>query len=170
MQSTLPSHLLPRIDFVYAKTAAGRAELAQRSAGLTARQRAALIMLDGQRDATALHAVMPAEQVAPVLAALIALGLIAPPAVAAAVSLAIPPASPSLDAIKAELIDAAERYLGVMASDVILRVRQAADARTLLRMLGHWHMAMQDSKHGKVAAAALLEKTKAALQQETLDA
>jgi hypothetical protein len=90
--------------------------------------------------------------------------------VAAAVSLAIPPASPSLDAIKAELIDAAERYLGVMASDVILRVRQAADARTLLRMLGHWHMAMQDSKHGKVAAAALLEKTKAALQQETLDA
>jgi hypothetical protein len=156
MQSTLPLQLLPRIDLVYGKTAAGRAELTQRSAGLTARQRAALIMLDGQRDATALHAVMPAEQVAPVLAALIALRLIAPPAVA--------PASPSLDAIKAELIDAAETYLGVMASDVILRVRQAADARTLLRMLGHWHMAMQDSKHGKLAAASLLEKTKAALR------
>jgi hypothetical protein len=168
MQSTLPSNLLPRIGRVYAKTAAGRAELAQRSAGLTARQRAALIMLDGQRDATALHAVMPAEQVAPVLEALIALGLIAPPAVAEAAAespaLATPPASPSLDAIKAELIAAADMYLGVMGSDVILRVRQAADARTLLRMLGHWHMAMQDSRHGKVASAALLEKTRVALQ------
>ncbi|HEX8477168.1 MAG TPA: hypothetical protein VF663_02470 [Telluria sp.] len=160
MQPTLPSHLLPRIDLVYAKTAAGRAELAQRSAGLTARQRAALIMLDGQRDATALHAVMAAEQVAPVLAALIALGLIAPPTV----TLGIPPASSSLDAIKTELIAAANMYLGVMASDVILRVQKAADATQLLRMLGHWHMAMQDSKHGKIAAAALLEKTKAALQ------
>jgi hypothetical protein len=164
MQSTLPSHLLPQIDLVYAKTAAGRAELAQRSAGLTARQRAALIMLDGQRDAAALHTVMQADQVAPVLAALIALGLIAPPAVAEALSPAIPPGSPLLDAIKAELIAAADMYLGVMASDVILRVRQAPDARTLLRVLGHWHMAMQDSKHGKVAASALLEKTKAALQ------
>lgn len=160
MHSTLPSHLLPQIDLVYAKTAAGRAEVAQRSAALTARQRAALIMLDGQRDATALHTVMPADQVAPILAALIALGLIAPPALAVPVA----PASLSLDTIKAELVAAAETYLGIMAGDVILRVQQAADASALLRMLGHWHMAMQDSKHGKVAAAALLEKTRSALQ------
>lgn len=161
MHSTLPSHLLPQIDLVYAKTAAGRAEVAQRSAALTARQRAALIMLNGQRDASALHTVMPADQVAPILAALIALGLIAPPALAVPVA----SASPSLDSIKAELVAAAETYLGIMASDVILRVQQAADASALLRMLGHWHMAMQDSKHGKVAAAALLEKTRSALQQ-----
>jgi hypothetical protein len=160
MQSTLPSHLLPQIDLVYAKTAAGRAEVAQRSAPLTARQRAALIMLDGRRDASALHTVMPADQVAPILAALIALGLIAPPASATPVA----PASLSLDAIKAELVAAAQTYLGVMASDVTLRVQEAADASALLRMLGHWHMAMQDSKHGKVAAAALLEKTRSALQ------
>lgn len=161
MHSTSPSHLLPQIDLVYAKTAAGRAEVAQRSAALTARQRAALIMLDGQRAATALHTVMPADQVAPILAALIALGLIAPPTLAVPVA----PASLSLDTIKAELVAAAETYLGIMASDVILRVQQAADASALLRMLGHWHMAMQDSKHGKVAAAALLEKTRSALQQ-----
>jgi len=160
MQSNLPSHLLPRADLVYAKTAAGRAELAQRSAGLTARQRAALIMLDGQHDATALATAMPPDQVAPVLAALLALGLIAPPAMAQPPA----PASPSLDAIKAELIAAAETCLGVMASDVVLRVRQASDASALLRMLGHWHMAMQDSRHGKVAAAALLEKARVALQ------
>jgi len=170
MQSTLSSHLPPRIDLVYAKTAAGRAELALRRAGLTARQRGALIMLDGQREASALHTVMAADEVAPVLAALITLGLIAPPAVAMVVAPGSPPASPSLDAIKAELIDAAEAHLGVMASDVILRVRQATDARTLLRVLGHWHMAMQESRHGKVAVAALLQKTKAALQQETPDA
>ena len=161
MHSNLPSQLLPRIDLVYAKTAAGRAEVAQRGAGLSARQRTALIMLDGARDATALATVMPADQVAASLAALIALGLIVPPAVAVPAV----PASPSLDAIKAELIAAAETYLGVMASDVILRVQKAGDASQLLRMLGHWHMAMQDSKHGKIPAAALLEKTKASLQE-----
>ena len=158
MHTNLPSQLLPRIDLVYAKTDAGRAEVAQRGAGLSARQRTALIMLDGARDATALATVMPADQVAASLAALIALGLIAPPAVAVF-------ASPSLDAIKAELIAAAETYLGVMASDVTLRVRKAEDASQLLRILGHWHMAMQDSRHGKIPAAALLEKAKASLQE-----
>jgi len=170
MHSHLPSQLLPRIDLVYAKTAAGRAEVAQRGAGLSARQRTALIMLDGARDATALATVMPADQVAASLAALIALGLIAAPAVAVPAMPPAPaapaaPASPSLDAIKAELIAAAETYLGVMASDVILRVQKAGDASQLLRMLGHWHMAMQDSKHGKIPAAALLEKSRASLQE-----
>ena len=65
--------------------------------------------------------------------------------------------------IKAELIHAAELYLGVMAGDVVARVRQAGDAAQLLRVLGHWHMAMQDSKHGREAARALLDKTRVTL-------
>lgn len=149
------SPLLPRVDVVYAKTALGQHEVQYRGAGLTARQRAALIMLDGQRDATVLAAVMPADQLAPVLAALIALGLIA------AVTADVPaPESGKLATIKAELIGAAETYLGVMGADVVARVRQAGDDAQLLRVLGHWYMAMQDSKHGKDAARTLLERSK----------
>ena len=164
MHPNLPSPVPPRIDLVYAKTAAGRHELAHRGAGLTARQRTALIMLDGQRDAASLATVMPAAEVTSVLAALVALGLIVAPLSSSPHSPAPVPAAPGLDAIKAALIGAAETYLGVMASDVVTRVRQAGDAAQLLRMLGHWHMAMQASKHGKDAAATLLEETRAALQ------
>lgn len=176
MQSTPSARLLPRVDLVYAKTATGRQEVGQRAAGLNARQRTALIMLDGQRDARVLETLMPADQVAPVLAALIALDLIAAapsanaaPAPAPVVAPALAPAPAplhdpvSLDAIKAELIQSAELYLGVMAADVVGRIRAASDAAQLLRVLGRWHMAMQDSKHGKEAARDLLEKTKATL-------
>lgn len=171
MQSTPSARLLPPVDLVYAKTARGRHEVGQRAAGLNARQRTALIMLDGQRDARVLETLMPADQVAPVLATLIALGLIAAaPDAAVAATVSGPVSGPAplhhpagLDAIKAELIQSAERYLGVMAADVVGRIRAAGDAAQLLRVLGRWHMAMQDSKHGKEAARDLLEKTRATL-------
>jgi hypothetical protein len=119
-------------------------------------------MLDGQRDARALETVMPADEVAPILAALIALDLITAASVSEAPAV-VAPAAPALAAIKVELIHSAELYLGVMAGDVVARVRQADDASQLLRVLGQWHMAMQDSKHGKEAARALLERTRATL-------
>jgi len=164
MQPPSSPLVLPRVDLVYTKTATGRHEVGHRGAGLNARQRTALIMLDGQRDARVLETLMPADQVAPILAALMALGLIATETSDAAPA-AAPPAreAPALAAIKAELIHSAELYLGVMAGEVVARVRQAADATALLRVLGHWHMAMQDSKHGKDAARALLDKTRATL-------
>lgn len=151
----------PRVDLVYTKTAAGHYEVAHRGTGLQARQRTALIMLDGRRDATGLAKVMPAGEVAAVLTALLALGLIAAP------DMGVPPESGALAAIKAELIMAAEAYLGMMASEIVARVRQASDAAQLLRILGHWHMAMQDSKNGREAASTLLEKTKLTLQGTT---
>lgn len=160
MNANLSSHVLPRVDLVYAKTPAGRHEVGQRSAGLNARQRAALIMLDGQRDATALASLMPLDQVASVLAALLAQGLIAAP-----VTITAAPESSALAAIKADLISAAQTHLGLMASDIVKRVQQADDAAQLLRILGRWHMAMQESKHGRDAASGLLEKTRATLQE-----
>lgn len=168
MNATLPAHVLPRIDLVYTKTATGRQEVEQRSAALNARQRAALIMLDGQRDATALTRLMPVAEATTVLATLLALGLIAAPAAVAAVVAAVPvpvPQPAALAAIKADLISAAEAHLGVMASDIVARVRQADDAAQLLRLLGRWHMAMQESRHGREVASSLLDRTRATLQQ-----
>ena len=164
MNATLPAHVLPRIDLVYTKTATGRQEVEQRSAALNARQRAALIMLDGQRDATALTRLMPVAEATTVLAALLALGLIAAPAAVAAVPVPVPQPA-ALAAIKADLISAAEAHLGVMASDIVARVRQADDASQLLRLLGRWHMAMQESRHGRDVASSLLDKTRTTLQQ-----
>ncbi len=165
MNANLPSHVLPRVELVYAKTAAGRLEVTERSAGLNARQRAALIMVDGRRDATALAQLMPVADVPSVLAALLALGLIGAPVDVRAAPV---PESSALAAIKADLIDAAQTHLGVTASDIVARVRQAGDAAQLLRILGRWHMAMQDSKHGRDAAATLLEQTKRTLQEAVL--
>jgi hypothetical protein len=165
MNAKLPLHVLPRVDLVYAKTPAGRGEVAHRSAGLNARERAALIMLDGVQAATMLVKLMPADQVAPVLAALLAQGLIAAPVPAAPAQSA---EATALGAIKADLIEAAQTHLGLMASEIVERVRQAADAAQLLRILGRWHMAMQESKHGREAASNLLEKTRATLQETAL--
>ena len=114
--------------------------------------------------ATVLATVMPPDQLGATLAALIALDLIAavlPGSAQAPVAAPPRPAeSGKLAAIKAELIAVAETYLGVMATEVVARVRQASDDAQLLRVLGHWHMAMQDSKHGKDAARTLLERSK----------
>lgn len=177
MYSTPTLQPMPRIDLVYNKTAAGRHEVAHRGAGLNARQRTALIMLDGQRDARVLETLMPAEQAAEILSMLMTRNLIAvaldtgpvPPAQPAAVSVAapapvaLPPGSALLTTLKGELIVAAETYLGVMAAEVVGRVRAAGDEDQLLRVLGHWNMAMQASKHGRDAARTLLERTKASL-------
>lgn len=151
----------PSIDLVYTKTDAGRAEVLQRTAGLTARQRGALIMLDGQRPATALAALMPLDEVGNVLATLVELRLIgAPPSVTPPAAVVPGP----LAGIKAELIQTAEAYLGLMAADVVTRINQSRDATQLLRVLGQWHMAMQASKSGRSAAESVLEKTRAALE------
>ena len=116
--------------------------------------------VDGRGEARLLATVMPLDQVAPVLATLLALGLLT--------AARHVPEPLALASIKGELADLVESYLGVMAGDVVMRVRQAGDAAQLMRVRGQWHMAMQGSKHGKDAAAALLEKTKAALHGAAL--
>ena len=84
-----------RAHRVYAKTAQGRDEVAQRSRGLTPRQRSILIMVDGQKGTEALAAMMPAAQLAEVLRELVALQLIAASEPAQGAAPAPPPRSPS---------------------------------------------------------------------------
>jgi hypothetical protein len=104
--------------------------------------------VDGRGEARLLATIMPLDKVAPVLATLLALGLLT--------AARHVPEPLALASIKGELADLVESYLGVMAGDVVMRVRQAGDAAQLMRVRGQWHMAMQASKHGKDAAAALL--------------
>lgn len=150
-------------DVVYTKTAQGRLEVARRSAGLGARQRSVLIMLDGHKSAGALATLMPMAQLARILDELAGLGLIAPAADTAPV-----PTAASDDArlapVKAMLIRTAETYLGLIAADLVRQIGAARDEHQLQRAIGHWHMAMQDSKYGREVVESHLALIKAALQ------
>lgn len=171
-------------DVVYAKTARGRDELAQRSLGLHARQRSLLILVDGRKDVAALAALVPAGLAASV-GELLALGLIAPasgvPVPPAPATMPTTPAAPvaapaapaatpvsdeaavRLAHVKATMIATAESCLGLLAAEVVKRIERAADADALLAVVGHWHMALQDSKRGRELAMAGVEQVKASL-------
>ncbi|WP_137176120.1 hypothetical protein [Massilia sp. HP4] len=148
-------------DVVYAKTAQGRLEVARRSAGLGARQRSVLIMLDGHKTAGALATLMPAAQLTRILVELVELGLIAPVTASGTA-----PANDDarLAPVKAMMIRTAETCLGLIAADLVRQIGAAGDEHQLQRAIGHWHMAMQDSKYGREVVATHLELIKAALQ------
>jgi len=147
---------------IFAKTDRGRAEVTDRSAGLTARQRTILIMIDGRKPCSVLMQLMAAPILLPILDELAALRLIAPAG----------PVAPAVDAIdsqtmrqvKAMMIGSAEVCLGLLAAEVVRQVEAAADEEQLLRALGHWHMAMQASRRGKEIALSQLDAIKSHLQ------
>jgi len=145
---------------IFAKTDKGRAEVAERSIGLTARQRSVLIMIDGRKPCGVLMDVMAAQSLLPILDQLVALQLIAP---------AGPPPAAGIDLdtmaqAKAMMIGSAEVCLGILAAEVVRQVEGAANEEQLLRALGHWHMAMQASRRGREIALAQLASIKSCLR------
>lgn len=149
---------------IYAKTDKGRTEVAQRSLGLNSRQRTVLILLDGRKPCSALDGLLPPGQVAAIVGELLALELIVPSGVCAPVTAA--PSSARLAQVKAEMIETAQSCLGLLAAEVVRRIERAADERELLGVVGHWHMALQASKHGREAAQSHVERIKESLRAE----
>lgn len=165
------------LERVYAKTDAGRAEVGLRAAGLSGRARTLLIMVDGRKPAAALAGVVPLGQLEALLGGLLDRGLIAPADVASlfapdpvpqAAHEAAHEAAPALPAwlveIKRDMTDTAETYLGLMAAEVVRRIERAGDEAQLNSVLGHWHMAMRDSKRGRDVAEACLARIQARLR------
>lgn len=161
-------------DAVYAKTTKGRSEVTLRGMGLSGRQRGVLIMLDGRRSCAALAPLMPAGQVASIVEQLLALELIAPCGAAVA-----PPAAPDaatgdrndgLARVKRYMASTAQAHLGLLAAEVVARIERAADAGQLRAVVGHWHMALQDSKHGRAAAEDHLREVRAGLRDAGVEA
>ena len=154
-----------RSDVLYAKTPAGQAEVQARRAGLTARQRTLLIMLDGRKPLSALLPLLPMDELEPALQALLSLGLIADPAaLAAAAPKPEPPKpDPRLTEAKSLMRTSAEKYLGLLAADLVRRIEMASDESQVQHAIGMWHMAMRDSKYGRDVAGPLLEKTRSLL-------
>ena len=151
-------------DAIYTKTAKGRSEVASRGLGLSGRQRGVLIMLDGHKSCGALAPLMPAGQVACIVEQLLALDLIAPRG-------GTMPAGTSagLDPVKRYMVTTAQTHLGLLAAEVVDRIERAADAAQL-RVVGHWHMALQDSKRGRATAEDHLREVRAGLRNAGIEA
>ncbi|MYN03913.1 hypothetical protein GTP41_17605 [Pseudoduganella sp. DS3] len=164
---------------VFGKTEAGRAEVAQRNAGLTARQRSVLILLDGQRALGEIDTWLGEDEMLESVEALLRKGLAgiasAPPAVARPAPpepapeavpmapLAAPPASPTLSAARELMAAAARKHLGLLAADLVRRIEQAKDEGQLAGIIGLWHVSLRESKTGKPCAEGLLEEARALL-------
>lgn len=166
---------------VFGKTEAGRAEVAQRNAGLTARQRSVLILLDGQRALGEIDTWLGEDEMLESVEALLRKGLAgiasAPPAVArpappepaaevapvAVAPVAAPPASPTLSAARELMAAAARKHLGLLAADLVRRIEQAKDEGQLAGIIGLWHVSLRESKTGKPCAEGLLEEARALL-------
>jgi hypothetical protein len=158
---------------VYAKTAKGRSEVASRGMGLNGRQRTVLIMLDGHKPCGALAPLMPAGQVADIVAQLLALDLIEPRATDGSPPAARPETAREAphgehDAhvarVKRYMVQTAQDHLGLLAAEVVGRIERTNGADQLRAVVGYWHMALQDAKDGRATACAHLEHVRAGLR------
>ena len=65
--------------------------------------------------------------------------------------------------IKDFMTSTATTYLGLMASDLIHRIERTKEASGLMSIVGQWHMALRESKHGTRFAGAYLDQVTNAL-------
>ena len=155
----------PPRDAVYAKTAKGRGELTMRGLGLSGRQRSVLIMLDGRKSCAELAPLMPAGQVACIVEQLLALGLSAPCGADREDGI-----EHELDQVKRYMVSTARTHLGLLAAEVVDRIERASGAAQLRAVVGHWHMALQDAKHGRALAGEHLREVRACLREAGVEA
>lgn len=131
-----------------------------RSLRLPAIQRRTLILIDGQRSATELAALLGIKEVEDVLDPLVQAGLIrsnkTPTSVvqAARVSLAID-AEP-LASAKALMQESTNQHLGVLGASLRDQISSARSREELVSVCARWHMEIRASKRGRDQADALL--------------
>jgi len=152
---------------VFAKTEAGRVEFVQRSAGLTARQRAVLILIDGQKALGEIETWLGEDEMLEAVEALLRQGLVgissapAPQAAPATARSAV--GSAGLAKAREFMVAAARKHLGLMAADLVRRIEHAKDESQLAGVIGLWHVSLRESKTGKPCAEGLLAEARALL-------
>ncbi len=154
---------------VFGKTAAGRAEVGQRSAGLTARQRSVLILLDGQKHLGEFASLFGEDEMLETVEALLRKGLVGIASAPAAGPAPAPPNRPAgvgaaaVMAARELMAAAARKHLGLLASDLVRRIEHAKDENQLAGVIGLWHVSIRESKTGKPCAEGLLAEARALL-------
>jgi hypothetical protein len=158
---------------VFGKTEAGRVEFVQRGAGLTARQRSVLILIDGQKALGEIETWLSEDEMLEAVEALLRKGLVGissapapvPSAAPASVPAAVAPSvgAAALAAAREFMVSAARKHLGLMAADLVRRIEQAKDESQLAGVIGLWHVTLRESKTGKPCAEGLLAEARALL-------
>lgn len=168
MQLTPENRLRLRAT-VFGKTEAGRVEFVQRSAGLTARQRSVLILIDGQKALGEIETWLGEDEMLEAVEALLRKGLVgissapAPAPVAAPAPARQPAGAVALTAAREFMMAAARKHLGLMAADLVRRIEHAKDESQLAGVIGLWHVSLRESKTGKPCAEGLLAEARALL-------
>ena len=151
---------------VFGKTEAGRVEFVQRSAGLSARQRAVLILIDGQKAFGEIETWLGEDEMLEAVEALLRKGLVgisSAPAPAPAPSHPAAIGTAALAAAREFMAAAARKHLGLMAADLVRRIEHAKDESQLAGVIGLWHVSLRESKTGKPCAEGLLAEARALL-------
>ncbi|HEY0588442.1 MAG TPA: hypothetical protein VGD52_20075 [Pseudoduganella sp.] len=154
---------------VFGKTEAGRVEFVQRGAGLTARQRSVLILIDGQKALGEIETWLSEDEMLEAVEALLRKGLVG--ISSAPAPAAVPPPAPATSAVGAAamaaarefMVSAARKHLGLMAADLVRRIEHAKDESQLAAVVGLWHVSLRESKTGKPCAEGLLAEARALL-------
>ncbi len=76
----------------------------------------------------------------------------------------------SIRQVKDFMTTTATTYLGLLSADVIHRIERAKGAAQLMTVVGHWHMALRESKQGSRFAGPYLEQVTVALAGKSVQA
>jgi hypothetical protein len=151
---------------VFTKTAKGRNEVAQRSPDLSIRQRQVLILIDGVKQLHAINKILPETEFVSIVDFLQQEEMItlrqSPSELPGTTPKVLTDDPAQIAALKRLLSDTARNYLGLLSADIERRIDEARDAAQLLSVLGLWHMALRQSKHGGAYAGQYLAVIEAA--------
>ncbi len=148
---------------VFGKTEAGRVEFVQRSAGLTARQRSVLILIDGQKALGEIETWLGEDEMLEAVEALLRRGLVGITSAPSPAPVRSPAGAAALAAAREFMMAAARKHLGLMAADLVRRIEHAKDESQLAGVIGLWHVSLRESKTGKPCAEGLLAEARALL-------
>jgi hypothetical protein len=151
---------------VFTKTAKGRNEVAQRSPGLSSRQRQVLILIDGVKQLHTIGKILPETEFVRIVDFLQQEEMImlqqtseterVSQGAAKALPMVLTDDRAKIAALKRLLSVTARNYLGLLSVDIERRIDEAQAAAQLLSVLGQWHMALRQSKHGGAYAGQYL--------------
>ena len=155
---------------VYEKTAAGIDEITGGQRRLTPKQRQVLILIDGKRSLAEIGQSLPRLAVVEIVEELVTHGLIQDPqrplSLAHAHEAATEVAEPSAEQLaetKNILISSTTEYLGLMGRGMTEQISTASSYAQLKACISRWHMAIRESKGGRMIADELMTKVQMTL-------
>ncbi|OAM52801.1 hypothetical protein A7981_05005 [Methylovorus sp. MM2] len=153
---------------IYKKSDMGLAEISAAKRTLNARQRQVLILIDGQRTLEHLENYLKTSDVASIAQALESLGYIK-----RTEDIVLPHAEPiaqilppepdihldnaQMENIKHIVASSADEHLGIMGRSIKKDILDAANHIEIKACVSQWHMAMRESKSGRLLASELME-------------